>query len=91
MDGAVSGSWPPFACELAPALTDTHGEVLVWGVTSDASDATITDQFKANADEYHRRYAASDHFEALFRQALAASGITVPDRPGSSILVAVRA
>ena len=43
--------------------------------------ATITDQFKANAEEYHRRYAASDHFQALFSQALAATTLKVAERP----------
>lgn len=72
---------PLFRAELSPHLQSDAGEVLVWTVEDQASTATITDQFKANAEEYHRRYAASDHFEKLFRQGLEASGIAVADRP----------
>ena len=60
---------------------DDAGEVLVWEASDGASTATITDQFKAQAGEYHRRYAASDHFEGLFRQALEAAGASAPERP----------
>ncbi len=70
-----------FAKDLAPHLRGADGEALVWTVEDRASTATTTDQFGANAEEYHRRYAASEHFEALFRQALAVSGIAVAPRP----------
>jgi 2-polyprenyl-3-methyl-5-hydroxy-6-metoxy-1,4-benzoquinol methylase len=50
-------------------------------VADKGSKARITDQFKAGAEEYHRRYAASDHFEGLFRQALAATGVAVAEAP----------
>lgn len=69
-----------FTAELSPQLQSGAG-VLVWTVEDAASTATITDQFKANADEYHRRYAASDHFEKLFRQALAATAIAIAPQP----------
>src|SRR6185312_9560327 len=84
--GARGGSppaWarPLFGVELSPHLQSDTGDVLVWTVEDQASTATITDQFKANAEEYHRRYAASDHFEKLFRQGLEASGVKVTERP----------
>lgn len=84
---AVSASGGPgwarslFTAELSPHLQSDDGNVLVWTIEDHASTATITDQFKANAEEYHRRYAASDHFEKLFRQGLLASGIGVAERP----------
>jgi SAM-dependent methyltransferase len=82
-----SASAPPtwarslFSAELAPVLASDDGHVLVWTIEDRASTATITDQFKANAEEYHRRYAASDHFQALFSQALTATGLKVAERP----------
>jgi SAM-dependent methyltransferase len=72
---------PLFAAPLAPQLRRKDGEVLVWTVRDRGSKAAITDQFKTGAEEYHRRYAASDHFEQLFRQALSATAIGVPDAP----------
>jgi SAM-dependent methyltransferase len=75
------GGRPLFAAPLNRLLVDEAGEVLVWAVSDRFSTATITDQFKAEAGEYHRRYAASDHFEALFRQAIAAAGVSLPDAP----------
>ena len=70
-----------FAAPLSVQLAGPAGEALVWTLADKLSRATITDQFRAGAGEYHRRYAASDHFEALFRQALAATGVTVAERP----------
>ena len=76
-------SWaaPLFKAGLSPLVKSPDGAVLVWTVADKASTATITDQFKTNAEEYHRRYAASDHFEALFRQALDATRLQVAERP----------
>src|SRR5512146_710140 len=70
-----------FVSPLAPVVRDASGEVLVWQAGDGSSSAAVTDQFTTNAETYHQRYAASDQFEALFRQALAASGAIVPDRP----------
>ncbi len=53
----------------------------VWAVADAASAARISDQFKANAGDYHARYAASGHFEKMFRKALAATEITVAAEP----------
>src|SRR3954453_15560830 len=75
---------PAWAADL---LTSALAEVApgaaaaVWRIRDDASTATISDQFKADADGYHARYAASAHFRALFEQALRISGIQVADRP----------
>lgn len=71
---------PLFVSELAPRVAD-GAEVLVWAIRDDASTAVISDQFKANAGDYHQRYAASDHFERLFRKSLAATEIQVAERP----------
>ncbi|MBS0333395.1 MAG: class I SAM-dependent methyltransferase [Proteobacteria bacterium] len=70
-----------FQAPLSPHLRDGEGATLVWTLEDRGSKATITDQFKANAAEYHQRYAASDHFEALFASALAATGVAVVDAP----------
>jgi SAM-dependent methyltransferase len=80
---ALSVDWARslFGPPLSPLLQSPAGQILVWTVADQASTATITDQFKANAEEYHRRYAASDHFEALFRQALAATSLKVAEHP----------
>jgi len=72
---------PLFAAELAPHLRRQDGEVLVWTIEDRVSKATVTDQFTANAEEYHRRYAHSDHFERLFRRAIEATGIEVSPAP----------
>ena len=81
---AVSGlpAWaqPLIASPLKPVLAE-GGDVRVWGIRDDPSTAVISDQFKANAPDYHQRYAASDHFEKLFRTAFAATGVRVPEAP----------
>ena len=69
-----------FASELV-ALGRTESGGAVWRISDDPSEATISDQFRANAGDYHTRYAASDHFEALFRQTLAATGVSLPVDP----------
>lgn len=69
-----------FASELVPSVVEGT-DVLVWSIRNDASTATISDQFKANAGDYHQRYATSGHFEDLFRRALAEADITVVERP----------
>jgi len=75
--------WAPalFAAELSPKVVREDGAVLVWAVDDPGSRATIGDQFTAGAEEYHRRYAASDHFERLFRRALEATGVEVAPDP----------
>jgi len=81
--GAVEA--PPWAraliaSRLLPSVTDDAGKVLVWSV-DDHSTATVSSQFTADAGAYHKRYAASDHFEALIAQALSATGVTVGPNP----------
>lgn len=72
---------PLFGADLVAHRRRPDGEVLVWTVRDKASKAAITEQFKAGAEEYHRRYAASDHFEHLFRQALNDTGVPVAEAP----------
>jgi SAM-dependent methyltransferase len=72
---------PLIAAPRAPLVSSADGRVLVWAVAGDPSTATITEQFGAKAETYHRRYAAADHFEHLFRHAMAATGLAVPERP----------
>jgi len=81
--GAQAPAWAQalFVKPLRPQVVAPGGEVRVWTLAGGAGAAQVTDQFKAGAEEYHRRYAASDHFEALFRQALAATGAQVAARP----------
>ena len=79
--GAPAWVRPLFAADLAPQLRRDDGAVLVWTIEDQGSTAAITDQFKANAEEYHRRYAHSAHFERLFRQGIEATGITVAEAP----------
>jgi SAM-dependent methyltransferase len=82
-DVASPPGWalPLFAAPPSSLLRREDGAVLVWTVEDQASTAAITDQFTANAEEYHRRYAHSDHFERLFRQGIEATGIAVADAP----------
>lgn len=70
-----------FVPALSPALARADGHVLVWTIDGANTAATVTDQFKANAAEYHRRYSASDHFARLFQQALEATGVRIAERP----------
>jgi ubiquinone/menaquinone biosynthesis C-methylase UbiE len=69
-----------FASRLAP-LGRTRSGGAVWRIADDQSEATISDQFRANAGDYHSRYAASDHFQTLFEQALAAADVSLPPEP----------
>jgi SAM-dependent methyltransferase len=66
-----------FASDLEPLST----EAAVWTLSGAGTEATISDQFRASAGDYHARYAASDHFEGLFRQALAATGAVIAQAP----------
>lgn len=80
---AIAPAWAGelFSSPLAP-VTDAQGRAAgVWTLTAQASDARISDQFIAGAGAYHARYAASSHFEELFRQALEATGIAVAEAP----------
>jgi SAM-dependent methyltransferase len=71
---------PLIASPLKPVLAE-DGEVRVWGIRDDPSTAVVSEQFKANASDYHQRYAASDHFERLFSQALERTGVSIPQAP----------
>lgn len=77
--GLLRWAEPLFASALRPARVDGD-DVLVWAIQDDASTAVVSDQFRANAADYHQRYAASDHFERLFRQGLQETGVRLPER-----------
>jgi SAM-dependent methyltransferase len=66
-----------FQVPLEP-LADAAG---VWGLKDTASAARISRQFTLDAGAYHTRYSASAHFQALFSQAIAATGLTAPEAP----------
>lgn len=70
-----------FAAPLTSHLAAQDGQPLVWAVEDRRSQASISEQFTVNAGDYHHRYAAADHFEALFRAALSATGIAVAPAP----------
>ncbi len=72
---------PLFAGALTPLVRRNDQAVLVWTVDDRDATGTITEQFTANAEGYHRRYAASDHFERMFRQAFEATGVAVAKAP----------
>ena len=69
-----------FETPLAPVILDERG-VLVWTAAGDKSTAAISEQFRSDAGTYHRKYAATTHFLALFEQAFAATEISIPDHP----------
>ncbi|MEO8115773.1 MAG: class I SAM-dependent methyltransferase [Phenylobacterium sp.] len=70
-----------FASRLAPLVVGPDGEVGVWSIAGDKSRSTITDQFTANAGEYHARYSASAHFQNLINQAFLQTGLQPPETP----------
>jgi SAM-dependent methyltransferase len=70
-----------FTSRLAPVADAAGRSTAVWAIAEDASDARISEQFKANAGDYHARYAASRHFEKMFRKALTETGLAAPERP----------
>lgn len=70
-----------FEVPLAP-LVDTDGRPTgVWGLKAVASGARVSRQFTLDSATYHSRYSASAHFQALFSQALAATGLAVAEAP----------
>jgi SAM-dependent methyltransferase len=88
MDGDVIASaalpaWADglFSAPLVP-VEDAQGRPTpVWAIAGARSEARVSEQFTANAGAYHARYAASGHFEGLFRQALDATRIAVAEAP----------
>lgn len=84
--GLPGWAQPLFAAPLRPEIIAGddgrgRGHVLVWTVEDETSGGAISDQFKADAATYHQRYAASDHFERLFRSALEVTGVAVAPAP----------
>ena len=72
---------PLFARPLVPLAQGPDPSATVWGIEDDRIAGRISEQFTANAGEYHARYAASPHFEALFRLTLTRLQLTVPHAP----------
>lgn len=84
--GLVSPSAPSwtdrvFKSAIRPLIQGADGRALVWSILGDQTEASISDQFKSRAGEYHTRYSASAHFEGLFRSAIAATEIVVEPNP----------
>jgi SAM-dependent methyltransferase len=87
MAAAAPADVPPdwvsavFQVPLEP-LADAEGRPTgVWGLKDTTSAARISRQFTLDAGAYHARYSASAHFQALFSQAIAATGLTVAEPP----------
>ena len=70
-----------FLGALTPIADALGAPTPVWQLAGGAGQARISEQFKANAGEYHARYAASAHFEGLFRQAIAGAKAKVAEAP----------
>jgi SAM-dependent methyltransferase len=70
-----------FASELVHVSDAAGRPTPVWAIPGDCSEGRVSEQFTANAGQYHARYAASAHFENLFRQALSGARIKVPESP----------
>lgn len=80
----IAPSWVRtlFASEIEPLPGRSAADgPIVWRIRGDRSTATISEQFKANAGDYHLRYAASDHFQMLFQHALAWTQLDVAPEP----------
>jgi SAM-dependent methyltransferase len=77
---------PPWAAalfgrRLVPLAQGPSSAATVWGLQDDRIAGRISEQFKADAGQYHARYAASAHFEALFAQTLRELKVTIPAAP----------
>ena len=70
-----------FGRRLTPLARGPDPAATVWGIEGDQIAGRISEQFKSGAGEYHARYAASAHFEDLFRKTIAALSVSVPDAP----------
>jgi SAM-dependent methyltransferase len=83
VSGQALPAWaePLFASPLVPAMDLTGRATPVWAIAGDASEARISEQFRANAGDYHARYAASRHFEKMFSKALDQTGLAIAPDP----------
>ena len=70
-----------FGRRLVPLAQGPDPAATVWGIEDDQIAGRISEQFKSGAGEYHARYAASAHFEALFEQTIRKLGLTIPEAP----------
>jgi SAM-dependent methyltransferase len=77
---------PPWAAgvfgrRLVPLAQGPDPAATVWGLEDDRIAGRISEQFTANAGEYHARYAAAAHFQSLFEQTIGKLGLTIPEAP----------
>ena len=70
-----------FGRRLIPLAQGADPAATVWGIEADRIAGHISEQFTANAGEYHARYANAAHFQGLFEQAIETFGLTIPDAP----------
>jgi SAM-dependent methyltransferase len=70
-----------FGRPLVPLARGPDAAATVWGLKDDRIAGRISEQFTANAGEYHARYAAAAHFQALFEQTIGKLGLTIPEAP----------
>jgi SAM-dependent methyltransferase len=70
-----------FGRRLAPLAQGPSPGATVWGIEADHISGRISEQFKANAGEYHARYAAAAHFQSLFEQTIGKLELTIPQAP----------
>jgi SAM-dependent methyltransferase len=70
-----------FGRPLTPLAQGPDPAATVWGIAEDRIAGRISEQFTANAGEYHARYAAAAHFQGLFEQTLRGLQVTVPEAP----------
>ncbi|MGZ3376872.1 MAG: class I SAM-dependent methyltransferase [Phenylobacterium sp.] len=70
-----------FGRRLVPLAQGPDPAATVWGIEADRIAGHISEQFTANAGEYHARYANAAHFQGLFEQTIGKLGLSIPDAP----------
>ncbi|HLZ74608.1 class I SAM-dependent methyltransferase [Phenylobacterium sp.] len=70
-----------FARKLVPLAQRPDPAATVWGIEADRIAGQISEQFTANAGEYHARYANAAHFQGLFEQTIGKLDLKIPDAP----------
>jgi SAM-dependent methyltransferase len=70
-----------FGRRLVPLARGPDPAATVWGIEADQIAGHISEQFTANAGEYHARYANAGHFQRLFEQTIGKLGLTIPQAP----------
>ena len=64
-----------------PDAGATVSGATVWAIEDDRIAGRISEQFTANAGEYHARYASAAHFQSLFEQTIRKLDLTIPEAP----------